>query len=62
MRTGNDKSQLARQVERYADIYTARVSHLAWHTPFAYLRSHRGSLPHDPGQPGVGFPPAIATP
>ena len=48
MRAGNDKSQLARQVERYADIYTSRVSNFLFATPFAYLRSPRGSLPHDP--------------
>jgi HAD superfamily 5'-nucleotidase-like hydrolase len=48
MRTGNDKSYLARQVERYADIYLARVSNLLHQTPFLYLRSPRGSLPHDP--------------
>lgn len=48
MRSGNDKSHLARQVERYADIYTARVSNLLHATPYAYFRSHRGSLPHDP--------------
>ena len=47
MRTGNDKSHLARQVERYADVYTARVSNFLAYTPFAYLRSHRGTLPHD---------------
>ena len=48
MRTGNDKSHLARQVERYADVYTGRVSNFLHATPYAYLRSHRGSLPHDP--------------
>ncbi|MCA9619331.1 MAG: HAD-IG family 5'-nucleotidase [Myxococcales bacterium] len=48
MRAGNDKSQLARQIERYADFYTSRVSNLRYATPFAYLRSVRGSLPHDP--------------
>lgn len=48
MRTGNDKSYLARQVERYADIYTSRVSNFLFQTPFVYLRSPRGSLPHDP--------------
>ena len=52
MRAGNDKSHLARQVERYADVYTSRVSNLLYLTPFAYLRSPRGSLPHDPLQPG----------
>jgi 5'-nucleotidase len=49
MRAGNDKSLLARQVERSADIYMSRVSNLLSQTPFAYLRSPRGSLPHDPG-------------
>jgi HAD superfamily 5'-nucleotidase-like hydrolase len=49
MRTGNDKSYLARQVERYADIYLSRVSNLLHPTPFVYFRSHRGSLAHDPG-------------
>ena len=48
MRAGNDKSQLARQIERYSDFYTSRVSNLLNATPFAYLRSVRGSLPHDP--------------
>jgi HAD superfamily 5'-nucleotidase-like hydrolase len=48
MRAGNDKSQLARQIERYADVYTSRVSNFLFATPFAYLRSPRGSLPHDP--------------
>ncbi len=47
MRAGNDKSHLARQIERYADIYTGRVSNFLHHTPYVYLRSHRGSLPHD---------------
>lgn len=51
-RAGNDKSHLARQVERYADIYTSRVSNLLYATPFVYLRSPRGSLPHDPSLPG----------
>jgi len=47
LRAGNDKSQLARQVERYADIYTSRVSNFLHQTPFAYLRSAPGRLPHD---------------
>lgn len=51
-RAGNDKSQLARQVERDADVYTSRVSNFAWATPFVYLRSLRGTLPHDPATPG----------
>jgi HAD superfamily 5'-nucleotidase-like hydrolase len=47
MRAGNDKSRLARQIERYADIYTSRVSNLLDLTPFGYVRAPRGSLPHD---------------
>ncbi len=49
MRAGNDKSHFARQIERYADIYTSRVSNFLAHSPFKYLRSSRGDLPHDPG-------------
>ncbi|HJQ38174.1 MAG TPA: HAD-IG family 5'-nucleotidase [Thermoanaerobaculia bacterium] len=52
MRAGNDKSHLANQMERYADIYTSRVSNLMSVTPFAFLRAPRGSLPHDPTAPG----------
>ncbi len=48
MRAGNDKSHMARHVERHADIYTSRVSNFLYATPFVYLRSLRGSLPHDP--------------
>ena len=48
LRAGNDKSHLARQVEASADIYTSRVSNFLYTTPFAYLRSGRGSMPHDP--------------
>ncbi len=52
MRTGNDKSHLARQVEKSADVYMARVSNFLMQTPFVYLRSPRGSLPHDHGPEG----------
>ena len=47
LRAGNDKSRLARQIERHADVYTSRVSNLQFLTPFGYLRAARGSLPHD---------------
>jgi HAD superfamily 5'-nucleotidase-like hydrolase len=47
MRAGNDKSQLARQIETHADLYTSRVSNLFHLTPFGYLRAGRGVLPHD---------------
>lgn len=52
LRTGNDKSHLARQIERHADVYTSRVANLLATTPFVYLRSPRGSLPHDSGPEG----------
>jgi 5'-nucleotidase len=52
LRTGNDKSHLARQIERHADVYTSRVSNFLHSTPFVYLRSPRGSLPHDSGPRG----------
>ncbi|MFT3924671.1 MAG: HAD-IG family 5'-nucleotidase [Myxococcales bacterium] len=52
MRAGNDKSRLAYQTERYADVYTSRVSNFLLYTPFVYLRSPRGSLPHDSGPEG----------
>ncbi len=52
LRAGNDKSHLARQLERNADVYTSRVANFARETPFVYLRSPRGSLPHDSGPSG----------
>ena len=48
LRAGKDKSHLARQIERHADVYTSRVSNFMHATPFVYLRSPQGSLPHDP--------------
>ena len=47
MRCGNDKSHLARQIERYADVYMSRVSNLMDYTPYAYLRAPRVNLPHE---------------
>jgi hypothetical protein len=47
MRAGNDKSLFARQVERYADVYTGRVSNFLFVTPFGFLRGERSRLPHD---------------
>jgi HAD superfamily 5'-nucleotidase-like hydrolase len=51
MRAGADKSLFARQVERYADIYTSRVSNFLYPGPFAIFRSGRRDLPHDPHPP-----------
>ncbi len=56
MRAGNDKSLLASQIERDADVYTSRVSNLLQATPFAYLRPPRSSLPHDPVPLPEGVP------
>lgn len=50
MRAGSDKSLYARQVEKYADVYTSRVSNFIYETPFAYLRAARLTLPHDLAQ------------
>jgi HAD superfamily 5'-nucleotidase-like hydrolase len=47
MRSGADKSLFARQVERYADVYTSRVSNLLYATPHGFLRAVRSPLPHD---------------
>jgi hypothetical protein len=47
MRAGSDKSLFARQVEKYADVYTSRVANFGHRTPFAYLRAARTNLPHD---------------
>jgi HAD superfamily 5'-nucleotidase-like hydrolase len=47
MRAGNDKSLMTRQLERYADIYTSRVSNFLRYTPYVFFRAPRGSLPHD---------------
>jgi len=60
MRTGNDKSHLARQIERHSDVYTSRVSNFLFETPFAYFRSHHGSLPHD-GEESAGVGSRTAT-
>lgn len=42
-----DKSHLTRQIEKYADIYTSRVSNFLQFTPFMYFRSQAQSLAHD---------------
>ncbi|PIE16187.1 MAG: HAD family hydrolase [Proteobacteria bacterium] len=47
MRAGIDKSHLARQIERYADVYTSRVSNFLHATPYVYLRAPKSSLSHD---------------
>jgi len=66
MRSGYDKSLFARQVERYADVYTSRVSNFLHATPYAFLRAAHSSLPHDvsagggpePGRRAAGGAPS----
>jgi 5'-nucleotidase len=48
LRAGNATTHLAQQLEKSADVYTSRVSNFLDATPFAYLRSQRSSMPHDP--------------
>ncbi|KAK8939568.1 hypothetical protein KSP40_PGU018632 [Platanthera guangdongensis] len=42
-----DKSHLTRQIEKYADIYTSRVSNFLYYTPFMYFHSQEQTLAHD---------------
>jgi hypothetical protein len=47
-RTGvNDRSQLLRQIEKYADLYSSRVSNFLRYSPFVYFRSPSQSMAHD---------------
>ncbi|KXG31815.1 5'-nucleotidase domain-containing protein 4 isoform X1 [Sorghum bicolor] len=39
-----DKSHLTRQIEKYADIYTSRVSNFLHYTPFMYFQSQEQTL------------------
>jgi 5'-nucleotidase len=50
MRAGNDKSRLARQIERHADVYTSRVSNLLHLTPFGYLRARAAACRTTPSR------------
>lgn len=47
MRTGNEESYFASQVERYACIYTANLGRLLKMSPRTYYRSNRRILPHE---------------
>ncbi|XP_051126621.1 uncharacterized protein LOC127248364 [Andrographis paniculata] len=42
-----DKSHIMKQIEKYADIYTSRVSNFLHYTPFMYFRAQEQSLSHD---------------
>ena len=43
----NDRSQLLKQIEKYADLYTSKVSNLGLYSPFMYWRSPPVSMNHD---------------
>jgi HAD superfamily 5'-nucleotidase-like hydrolase len=47
MRTGNEESYFASQVERYACIYTSNLGDLMGMSPRTYYRSNRRTLPHE---------------
>lgn len=49
----HDKSALCRQIEKWADIYTSRVSNFLRYTPFMYFRSGAQSLSHDHDLPMI---------
>ena len=48
-RIGNDKSHLTRQIEKYADIYTSRVSNLMRYSPYMHFKGPKQTLAHDKG-------------
>jgi hypothetical protein len=43
----NDKSHLQRQIEKYADIYCAKVTDLYKYTPYHYFRAAPQILAHE---------------
>jgi hypothetical protein len=47
MRSGNEESLLAGQVEKYACIYFAKVTDLVVNSPRSYFRPFRRTLPHE---------------
>ena len=47
MRAGQQKSHIARQIERYADIYTSRVSNFHFTSPNCHFDYISRPMPHD---------------
>jgi HAD superfamily 5'-nucleotidase-like hydrolase len=47
MRSGQEESRLASQIERYAGIYMAKISDLKEYSPRHYFRPNRRPLPHE---------------
>lgn len=44
---GGPSAPMPVQIEKYADIYTSRVSNLGRYSPYMYFRSPSQSLVHD---------------
>ena len=44
---GNENSRFGEQVERYACLYTSRVSNFLYDSPMQYYRSPRALMPHE---------------
>ena len=42
----DDKSHIARQIEKYADVYCAKVTNLDAYTPFHHFRAAPVDLAH----------------
>jgi HAD superfamily 5'-nucleotidase-like hydrolase len=43
----NDRSMLLKQIEKYADVYTSKVSNLGLYSPYMYWRAPPVSMGHD---------------
>ncbi len=56
---GTENSRFGEQVEKYACIYTSRVSNLLQYSPMQYFRSARDFMPHE-RTPGATPPLALA--
>lgn len=56
---GTENSRFGEQVEKYACIYTSRVSNLLQYSPMQYFRSTRDFMPHE-RTPGAVPPLALA--
>jgi len=46
---GNENSMFGSQVEKYACVYTGRVSNFLWYSPVTYFRAPRLPMPHETG-------------
>ena len=47
-REGSRTSKFGEQVEKYACVYTSRVSNFRYYSPFRYFRGPRNRMPHEP--------------